>query len=86
VLVGGVVVEDHVDHLTRRDRPFGRVQEADELLMAVARHAATDDRAVGRSADARMIRARSTCFWARRSATIASKRARSSAETNGQTI
>ena len=40
-----------------------------------------------RSAECRMIRARATCFWARfRSATIASKRARSSAETNGQTI
>jgi hypothetical protein len=40
-----------------------------------------------RSADAKMIRARATCFWARlRSATIASKRARSSAETNGHTI
>ena len=40
-----------------------------------------------RSAEPRMIRARATCFWARlRSATIASKRARSSAETQGQTI
>ena len=40
-----------------------------------------------RSAEPRMIRARATCFWARlRSATIASRRARSSAETNGQTI
>jgi hypothetical protein len=34
-----------------------------------------------------MIRARATCFWARlRSATIACKRARSSAETTGHTI
>ena len=42
---------------------------------------------VSRSAEPRMIRARATCFWARlRSATIAAKRARSSAETNGHTI
>jgi hypothetical protein len=42
---------------------------------------------VGRSAEWSTIRARITCFWARlRSATIASKRARSCAETNRQTI
>src|SRR5919106_481792 len=46
VLVGGVVVEDHVDHFPRRHLPFDRVQEADELLVAVARHAAADHRAV----------------------------------------
>ena len=41
---------------------------------------------VSRSAEPRTIRARATCFWARlRSATIASKRARSVAETQGQT-
>jgi hypothetical protein len=40
---------------------------------------------LSRAAAPRMIRARATCFWARlRSATIASRRARSSAETNGQ--
>ena len=42
---------------------------------------------LSRSAEPRMIRARATCFWARlRSATIASKPARSSAETKGHTI
>jgi hypothetical protein len=42
---------------------------------------------LSRSAEPRMIRARATCFWARwRSATIASKPARSSAETTGHTI
>ena len=46
MLVGGVVVEDHVDHLARRHRPFDRVQEAQELLVAMTRHAAADDRAV----------------------------------------
>jgi hypothetical protein len=38
--VGGVVVEDHVDHFARRHRPLERVEKADELLVAVALHAA----------------------------------------------
>ena len=36
VLVGGVVVEDGVDGLSGRDLTLDGVQEADELLMAVA--------------------------------------------------
>ena len=36
VLVGGVVVEDHVDHLAGRHGGARRVEEADELLVPVA--------------------------------------------------
>src|SRR6266567_3882936 len=43
MLVGGVVVEDDVDHLAGRHLGLDRVQEADELLMAVALHVAADD-------------------------------------------
>ena len=43
VLVGGVVVEDDVDDLAGGDVGFDRIEEANELLMAVALHAATDD-------------------------------------------
>ena len=46
VLVGGVVVEDDVDHLAGRHRALDRVEEPDELLMSMARHALADDRAV----------------------------------------
>ena len=38
MLVGGVVVEDDVDHLAGRHLGLDRVQEAHELLMAVALH------------------------------------------------
>ena len=44
--VGGVVVEDDVDHLAGRHRPLDRVEEADELQTSMARHALADDRAV----------------------------------------
>ena len=43
VLVGGVVVEDDVDDLAGRDVGVDRIEEANELLMAVALHAAADD-------------------------------------------
>ena len=46
MLVRGVVVEDHVDDLAGWDIRFDRVEEADELLMAVALHAAADDLAL----------------------------------------
>ena len=39
----GVIVEDHVDYLARRDICFDRVQETNELLMPMALHAASDD-------------------------------------------
>ena len=43
MLVGGVVVEDHMDALAGRDIGLNGVEEADELLVAVALHAAPDD-------------------------------------------
>jgi hypothetical protein len=43
VLVGGVVVEDHVDCLALRHLGLDGVEEADEFLMAMALHAAPDD-------------------------------------------
>ncbi len=46
LLVGCVVVEDDVDSLVRRELGLDRVEEADELLMAVALHVAADHRAV----------------------------------------
>ena len=46
VFVGGVVVEDQVDHLAGRNGPLDGVQEAEELLVPVARHALADHRAV----------------------------------------
>ena len=46
VLVGGVVVEDDVDGLAGRHLGLDGVEEADELLMAVALHVAADDGAV----------------------------------------
>ena len=42
MLVGDVVVEDDVDHLAGRHLGIDRVQEAHELLMAVALHVAAD--------------------------------------------
>ena len=46
MLVGGVVVEDDVDHFTGRHLGLDRAEEADELLMAMALHVAADDGAV----------------------------------------
>ena len=46
VFVGGVVVEDHVDHLAGWDGALDGVEEADELLVAVALHALADHRAL----------------------------------------
>src|SRR3546814_2768743 len=43
MLVGGIVIEDYVNDLARRDFGLDGVQEADELLMAVALHVAADD-------------------------------------------
>src|SRR5258708_21188102 len=42
MLVGGVVVEDDMDDFAGRDLRLDGVEEADELLMAVALHAAAD--------------------------------------------
>ena len=46
VLVGGVVVEDGVDQLAGRHRGLDPIEEADELLVPVPRHALADDAAV----------------------------------------
>src|SRR5215203_5717449 len=43
MLVGGIVVEDDVDELAGRDVRLDDVQEADEFLVAMALHVATDD-------------------------------------------
>ena len=43
LLVVGVVVEDDVDDLAGRDFGFNGIEKTDELLMAVALHAAADD-------------------------------------------
>jgi hypothetical protein len=40
--MGGVIVEDDVDGFSRRHFGVDGVEEADELLMAVALHVATD--------------------------------------------
>ena len=46
MLVGGVVVEDHVDDLSGRHLRFDGVEEADELLVTMALHISADDLAV----------------------------------------
>ena len=46
MLVDGIVVEDDVNGLVRRRLGVDGVEEADELLMAMALHIAPDDRAV----------------------------------------
>src|SRR2546430_15926003 len=47
MLVGGVVVGDGMDDLAGPDRALDSVEELDELLVGVARHAAADHGAVG---------------------------------------
>lgn len=46
VLMGGVIVEDDVDGLVDRHLGVNGVEKADELLVAMALHVATDDGAV----------------------------------------
>ena len=46
MLVDGIIVEDRVNELSRWHRGLDPVQEAEEFLMAMARHALPDDRAV----------------------------------------
>src|SRR5262245_58451502 len=46
MFVGGVVVDDGVNDLAIGDRGFDGIEEADELLMPVALHAASDDLAL----------------------------------------
>ena len=46
MLMGGVIVDDGVDRLTRGDLVLDDVEKANELLMAMALHVAADHRAV----------------------------------------
>src|SRR6202011_63797 len=46
MLVSRIVVDDGVDHFSHRDLLLDRVEEADELLVAMALHVAADDGAV----------------------------------------
>jgi hypothetical protein len=43
VLMGGVVVEHHVDRFVGRHLTLDGIEKADELLMPVALHTAADD-------------------------------------------
>jgi hypothetical protein len=43
MLVGGVVVEDRVDHLAGRHGAFHRIETLDELLMPMVLQAVADD-------------------------------------------
>jgi len=47
VLVGGVVIKDHMHGLVCRNVVFQPIEETDELLMPVALHVAPEDRVVG---------------------------------------
>ena len=46
VFVSGIVVEDGMDHFSHRNLRLHRIEEADELLMAVTLHVAADDGAI----------------------------------------
>ena len=46
MLVGRIVVDDGVDYFPCRDLLLDRVEEANELLVAMALHVAADDGAV----------------------------------------
>ena len=46
VLVGGVVVDDGMDGFAGRDGALDRIEETNELLVAVALHAAAEDGAI----------------------------------------
>jgi hypothetical protein len=45
-VLGGIVVDDGVDRLSLRHLRLDGIEEADELLMAVALHVVSDDGAV----------------------------------------
>ena len=46
LLVGGIVVEDDMDGLVRRQFGLDGIDEPDKLLMAMALHVAPDDGAI----------------------------------------
>src|SRR5690242_5686307 len=46
MLVGRIVVDDGVDHLSNRDLHLNRIEEADKLLVAMTLHVAANDGAI----------------------------------------
>ena len=46
MFVGGIVVDDGMDHLAFRNGALDFIEKANEPLMAVPLHVASDDRAV----------------------------------------
>src|SRR6202451_2681017 len=46
MLVGRIIVDDSVDHFSHRDLLLDRIEEADELLVAMVLHVAADDGAI----------------------------------------
>ena len=61
LLVRRVIVEDHVDGLVRRHLALDAVEEADELLVAVALHVLPDDRSI-QNVERREQRGRAVAF------------------------
>ena len=46
MLVGRIIVNDGVDYFSHRDLRLDRIEEADELLVAMVLHVAADDGAI----------------------------------------
>src|SRR5271156_4890913 len=46
MLVGRIIVDDGVDYFSHRDLLLDRIEEADELLVAMVLHVASDDGAI----------------------------------------
>ena len=44
--MGRIIVDDGVDHFSHRDLLLDRIEEADELLVAMVLHVAADDGAI----------------------------------------
>ena len=79
LLVRRVIVEDHVDGLVRGHLALDAVEEADELLMAVALHVLPDDRSI-QNVERREQRGRAVAFvvygsWCRRGPSSSAGRA-----------
>ena len=46
MFVGRIIVDDGVDHFSHRDLLLDRIEETDELLVAMVLHVAADDGAI----------------------------------------
>ena len=46
MFVGRIIVDDGVDHFSHRDLLLDRIEETDELLVAMVQHVAADDGAI----------------------------------------